>query len=68
MTCLLQFSELHACFTTLREDSRNLFLRYKAIVWPLRARNSKRCVVSTIIAIWLFSGLFAAPCVVFSTV
>ena len=41
--------------------------RYKAIVWPLRARNSARCVGLSVAFIWAASCAFAAPTLAFST-
>eukprot|EP00095_Tigriopus_kingsejongensis_P008398 maker-scaffold9_size846264-snap-gene-4.22 protein:Tk08398 transcript:maker-scaffold9_size846264-snap-gene-4.22-mRNA-1 annotation:"hypothetical protein DAPPUDRAFT_54432" len=41
--------------------------RYRAIVWPLKVRNSKYCVGSSILVIWVSSFIFALPTMLFSS-
>ncbi|TRY77878.1 hypothetical protein TCAL_12047 [Tigriopus californicus] len=41
--------------------------RYKAIVWPLKARSTKYCVGSSILVMWVSSFILALPAIIFSS-
>ncbi|CAB4059311.1 TACR3 [Lepeophtheirus salmonis] len=40
--------------------------RYKAIVYPLKPKNTRCCVLTTILGIWIGSAVFSLPALLFS--